>query len=49
LNGKIVLLFYWADWAELFGALADEHEEITPELLDGRAWRPRAHYLAVQP
>jgi hypothetical protein len=49
LSGKIVLLFYWADLTELLGTLANEHEEITHGLLDGRARRPHAHYLAVQP
>jgi len=42
---QIVLLFHRADWAQLLGRLADEHEEITHELLDGLPRRPHVHYL----
>ncbi|MGH4011279.1 MAG: hypothetical protein ACRDTH_24485 [Pseudonocardiaceae bacterium] len=42
---QIVLLFHRAAWAELLGTLADEHEEITHELLDGLGRRPHVHYL----
>jgi hypothetical protein len=42
---QILLLFHRAGWVELLGALADAHEEITHELLDGLPRRPHVHYL----
>jgi hypothetical protein len=42
---QVVMVFHRADWAQLLNTLADEHEEITHELLDGLPRRPHVHYL----